>query len=53
MAEVTIRRAGAGDALIVAALHLQCARQAGMPAEPGYLDRFADAWLAERPDRPT
>lgn len=53
MADVTIRRAGAADALIVAALHLQFALELGMPSEPGYLDRFADTWLAERPDRPT
>jgi GNAT superfamily N-acetyltransferase len=53
MAEVTIRRAGADDAYIVAALHLQFARELGMPSESGYLDRFVDAWLADRPDRPT
>lgn len=53
MAEVTIRRAGADDALVVGALHLQLARERGMPSEVGYLDRFVDAWLAERPDRPT
>lgn len=53
MAEVTIRRAGADDALVVAALHLQFARDLGMPAELGYLDRFARAWLTERADRPT
>jgi GNAT superfamily N-acetyltransferase len=53
MAEVTIRRAGADDAFIVAALHLQFARELGMPSEPGYLDRFVDALLQERPDRPT
>ena len=43
MAEVTIRRASADDALIVAALHLQFARELGMPSETGYLDRFVDA----------
>ncbi|HET7399960.1 MAG TPA: GNAT family N-acetyltransferase [Intrasporangium sp.] len=53
MAEVIIRRAGADDALIVAALHLQSARGLGLPPEPGYLDRVADVWLSERPDRPT
>lgn len=53
MAEVTIRRAGADDAFVVAALHLQSARNVGMAAEPGFLDRFVDAWLRERPDRPT
>lgn len=53
MREVTIRRAGADDAFVVAALHLQSARDLGMPAEPGFLERFVDAWLRERPDRPT
>jgi GNAT superfamily N-acetyltransferase len=53
MGEVTIRRAGVDDALIVAALHLQLARERGMPPEPGFLDRFVDAWLSARADRPT
>ena len=53
MAEVTIRRAGADDAYVVAALHLQSARDLGMPAEAGFLDRFVDAWLPERHGRPT
>ncbi|OFE16195.1 GCN5 family acetyltransferase [Humibacillus sp. DSM 29435] len=53
MAEVTIRRAGADDAFVVAALHLQSARDLGMRAEPGFLDRFVDAWLRARPDWPT
>ncbi|MDN5766600.1 MAG: GNAT family N-acetyltransferase [Humibacillus sp.] len=53
MGEVTIRRAGADDAFVVAALHLQSARDLGMPSEPGFLDRFVDVWLRERPDRPT
>lgn len=53
MGEVTICRAGVDDAFVVAALHLQSARDLGMPPEPGFLDRFVDAWLRERPDRPT
>jgi GNAT superfamily N-acetyltransferase len=53
MAEVLVRRAGPDDAFVVAALHLQFARELGMPSEQGYLDRFVDAWLADRPDRPT
>ena len=53
MAEVLVRRAGPDDAFVVAALHLQFARELGMPSEQGYLDRFVDAWLSERPDRPT
>src|SRR3954454_2674243 len=53
MPEVLVRRAGPDDAFVVAALHLQFARELGMPSEQGYLDRFVDAWLADRPDRPT
>lgn len=53
MVDVRIRRAGADDVLVVAALHLQFALELGMRAEPGYLDRFAEFWLAERLDRPT
>jgi GNAT superfamily N-acetyltransferase len=32
--------------LVVAALTLQCARHRGAPREPGFLDRYATAWLA-------
>lgn len=46
------RRAGPDDALVVAALTLQCARHRGAPAEPGFLDRFASAWLATVPEHP-
>ena len=53
MTEASIRRAGTADAFVVAALHLQLARDLGATPEPGYLDRFADAWLRDRPDRPT
>lgn len=53
MPDVRIRRAGAADALIVAALHLQSARDLGHQGEPGFLDRFADAWLATQSDHPT
>ena len=53
MADVVIRRAGVEDAFIVAALRLQFARDLGMPSEPGFLDRAADAWLADEPRRPT
>ncbi|WP_347354067.1 GNAT family N-acetyltransferase [Intrasporangium sp.] len=53
MPDVLIRRAGADDALVVAALHLQSARDLGQDGEPGFLDRFVDAWLASRPDHPT
>ncbi len=53
MSDVRIRRAGPDDALVVAALHLQSARDLGHPGEPGFLDRFADAWLATRREHPT
>jgi GNAT superfamily N-acetyltransferase len=52
MADVVIRRAGVDDAFVVAALHLQCSRERGLPPERGFLDRFADAWLAGHEDRP-
>ena len=53
MADVRIRRAGEQDAYVIAALNVQFARDLGLPSEPGYLERFAAVWLAERPDRPT
>lgn len=53
MVDVRIRRAGADDAYVVAALHVQFARDLGLPSEPGFLDRFAMAWLETRPDHPT
>lgn len=53
MGEVTIRRAEPDDALVVAALHLQFARELGMAPEPGYLDRVASTWLADHEHRPT
>jgi GNAT superfamily N-acetyltransferase len=45
--EVRIRAAGPDDALVVAALALQCALHRGGEAEPGFLDRYARAWNAE------
>jgi GNAT superfamily N-acetyltransferase len=45
--EVRIRAAGPDDALVVAALALQCALHRGGTAEPGFLDRYARAWNAE------
>jgi GNAT superfamily N-acetyltransferase len=42
-----IRAAGPDDALIVAALALQCAIHRGASGEPGFLDRYARAWNAE------
>ena len=47
MGEVRIRAAGPDDALVVAALALQCAIHRGGAAEPGFLDRYARAWNAE------
>jgi GNAT superfamily N-acetyltransferase len=45
--EVRIRAAGADDALVVAALALQCAIHRGASGEPGFLDRYARTWLAQ------
>src|SRR4051812_12212983 len=53
MVDVRIRRAGADDAYVVAALHVQFARDLGLPPEPGFLDRFVNVWLEGRPDHPT
>jgi GNAT superfamily N-acetyltransferase len=47
VADARIRKAGPDDALIVAALTLQCARDRGSSGEPGFLDRFAGAWAAQ------
>jgi GNAT superfamily N-acetyltransferase len=47
VAEVRVRPAGADDALVVAALVLQCAIHRGGSGEPGFLDRYARAWLAD------
>lgn len=49
---VVVRQAGRGDALLVAALTLQAARAEGVPPEEGFLDRYADAWLAARDVHP-
>lgn len=49
---VVIRQAGHGDGLLVAALTLQAARAEGLPPEEGFLDRYADAWLAARDVHP-
>jgi GNAT superfamily N-acetyltransferase len=46
--EVRIRAAGADDALVVAALALQCAIHRGGVGEPGFLDRYARTWLADQ-----
>lgn len=38
---------------MVAALTLQAARAEGLPPEPGFLDRYAAAWLTARDLHPT
>jgi GNAT superfamily N-acetyltransferase len=52
MGEVRVRTAGADDALVLAALALQCAIHRGGSAEQGFLDRYARAWLATQRERP-
>ncbi len=47
-----IVRAAADHAFALAALQLQANREQGRPGEHGYLDRFADAWLATTQHRP-
>lgn len=47
-----VARADVGDAFALAALQLQANREQGRSGERGYLDRFADAWIAERDRRP-
>lgn len=49
---VRIRQAGATDALLVAALTIQAARAQGLTPEPGFLDRYAEAWLENRAAHP-
>ena len=46
------RLAGPDDALVVAALTLQCARHRGGQGETGFLDRFARAWSVSQQTRP-
>ena len=47
-----IRLAGQRDALACAALTMQDDRECGARIEPGFLDRYAQAWLADH-DRVT
>lgn len=42
-----VRRAGKEDAFKVAALHIQDERERGVVPPVGFLDAFADAWLAD------
>lgn len=53
MEGVLIRRAGAADGLLVAALTIQAAREEGLVPPVGFLDHYADAWLAQREAYPT
>ena len=48
MEDAAIRLAEPRDAFAVAALTLQDDRECGAVVEPGFLDRHADAWLADR-----
>jgi GNAT superfamily N-acetyltransferase len=52
VAQARIRAAGPDDALVVAALTLQCAIDRGSGGEPGFLDRYAGAWVAQRHSHP-
>lgn len=47
-----VARADTAAAFALAALELQLNREQGRPGESGFLDRYADAWLAERDRRP-
>ena len=52
VAETRINEAGPREALIVAALTLQCAIDRGSEGEPGFLDRHAKAWMEQRFSHP-
>lgn len=49
---VELSRAEAEDAFALAALELQRAREQGRPGQEGFIDRYADFWLADRQRRP-
>lgn len=48
---VRVREAVPADAFSVGALHIQDERERGRVVPPGFLDRFADAWLRDRARR--
>lgn len=48
MTSAVVRLAEPRDAFAVAALTMQDDRECGAAPEDGFLDRFADAWLADR-----
>ncbi|MEP7159559.1 MAG: GNAT family N-acetyltransferase [Dermatophilaceae bacterium] len=47
-----VMRAQTADAFALAALELQLSREQGGAGETGFLDRYADAWLADSDRRP-
>ena len=49
--DVRLREAVPTDAFSVGALHIQAEREQGRVPPPGFLDRFADAWLRDRARR--
>ena len=49
---VELSRAEAEDAFTLAALELQRAREQGRPGQEGFIDKYADFWLADRQHRP-
>ncbi|AKU16878.1 GNAT family N-acetyltransferase [Luteipulveratus mongoliensis] len=53
MSTPRIALAQADDALVLAALVLRADREDGTPGRAGFLDEYADAWLAVRDRRPT
>ncbi len=53
MGDIRIRMADRDDAFIVAALVLQMDRAAGERPREGFVDEYADAWLADFDHRPT
>ena len=52
MSSVEIVRAEAEHAFQLAALVLQADRADGTPGRTGFIDEYADAWLADREHRP-
>lgn len=53
MSTFTVDLAQPVDAFAVASLHLKWDLESGAPARPGFIDEYADAWLASRDQHPT